>query len=118
MNTRQQFLQVSYNGRKLLEQHSLTDIGIWHIQGEDPNCDFGGSHYQPSLGYFEGTLDDIIDLAVVLPKFWNWGAGGSITKINVQTPATALLILATIEHKQKLIDELAVLNETLSGEHK
>lgn len=77
----QQFLET-YNGKKLLEKHSLKETGVWKIEGEDPNCDFGGHHYSPDLGTYEGMLEDIISLAVDIPSFWTWGAGGTITRLN------------------------------------
>ena len=78
-----QFTEVSYSGRELLSKHSLTETGQWQIRGEDPNCDFGGAHHQPDLGIVEGTLKDVIEYAVELKGFWQWGAGGTITKIRV-----------------------------------
>ena len=78
-----QFTEVSYSGRELLNKHSLTETGQWQIRGEDSNPDFGGAHYQPDLGIVEGTLKDVIEYAVELKGFWQWGAGGSITKIRV-----------------------------------
>ena len=47
------FLET-YGGRELTSKHSLEEYGIWKVEGEDPNCDFGGSHHQPNLGLFEG----------------------------------------------------------------
>jgi hypothetical protein len=73
----------TYSGKKLLEKHRLDEYGIWHVRGEDPNCDFGGHHYMPDLGVYEGELEDILTLVVELPQFWTWGAGGEITKRNV-----------------------------------
>lgn len=71
----------TYGGRTLLEQHNLDETGLWRIRGEDPNCDMGGSHIQPDLGYAEGTLRSVIEYAVDQPAFWQWGAGGTITKV-------------------------------------
>ena len=34
--------------------------GIWEARGEDPNCDLGGYHHTPLLGYFKGTLGDVM----------------------------------------------------------
>lgn len=89
-----QYTEVSYAGRKLLENHSLDETGYWKILGEDPNCDMGGHHYQPDLGTFEGRLHDIIMYGVTLPGFWQWGAGGdfkfvgnSIQKIDANSIA-------------------------------
>lgn len=39
---------------------------IWQILGEDPNCDFGGSHIQPTLGYVEGEYEDVLVYAQTL----------------------------------------------------
>jgi len=68
----------TYYGKNLLEKYSLDQEGLWQILGEDPNCDFGGYHYQPDLGIVEGKLRDVIDYAVELPGFWTWGGGGDI----------------------------------------
>jgi len=70
----------TYSYRQLLTKHKLTEVGIWKVRGEDSNCDFGGAHYMPELGVFEGKLEDIIAYAVTLSGFWQWGAGGDITK--------------------------------------
>ena len=61
----------------------MKDYGKWMIQGEDPNPDWGGSHHNPILGYVEGKLDNVINYAIALPRFWQWGGGGRITKINI-----------------------------------
>jgi len=74
-----EFLKT-YSGRKLLEEHSLDEEGTWEVKGEDPNCDFGGAHHEPHLGYFKGRLRDVIETAVELKGFWQWGGGGRIVK--------------------------------------
>lgn len=79
----EQYTKVSFSGRKLLDQHALDEVGVWEVRGEDPNCDLGGHHHQPYLGTFSGSLGSVISMAVELPDFWQWGAGGSITKITV-----------------------------------
>jgi hypothetical protein len=78
----QQFIGTSYSGRELLKKHSLNEYGIWEVRGEDPNCDLGGAHYQPKLGFFEGTLEQVIRKAVSIPGFYTWGGGGDIKKNN------------------------------------
>jgi hypothetical protein len=80
----EQWLRTSYSGKKLLEKHSLNETGTWRIRGEDPNCDFGGAHYQPDLGTVEGKLDDVIRYAVKLSGFYTWGSGGDITKVEIK----------------------------------
>lgn len=71
---------TTYAGKRLLEQHSLTEYGIWEVRGEDPNPDLGGPHHEPKLGKVEGKLEDVIRWAVAQPNFWQWGAGGSIKR--------------------------------------
>lgn len=79
----ERYLQT-YAGRELLKRHSLQDMGTWEVLGEDPNCDFGGHHYQPNLGIYEGTLKDVLELATEMKSFWTWGAGGTIRAVSVQ----------------------------------
>lgn len=69
----------------LMKKYRPEETGIWQIFGEDPNCDFGGCHSQPSLGFVEGALEDVIEYAVELPGFWQWGAGGDIRKLDKVT---------------------------------
>lgn len=73
--------RASYFYRDLVSKHQLSEEGLWQVNGEDPNCDMGGSHIQPYLGTFEGKLEDVVAHAVRLPGFWQWGAGGTITKV-------------------------------------
>ena len=85
LNTRHNSLYTrytsnSYEGTKLLQKHSLEQYGVWEVYGEDPNCDLGGSHYQPNLGKVECTLEKAIHWAVEQPGFWQWGGGGSIRR--------------------------------------
>ncbi|QNH71910.1 hypothetical protein P9VFCI_039 [Rhizobium phage P9VFCI] len=75
------FINNTYSGQRLLEKHHLDEPGTWKVEGEDPNCDMGGSHVCPHLGYFEGELEAVIRKAVTLSGFWNWGGGGRITKV-------------------------------------
>ena len=70
----------TYNGRNL--KHALSTYGLWRVRGEDPNCDMGGTHYEPDLGTYEGTLEEVIRYAVELPSFWQWGAGGRFEKVD------------------------------------
>lgn len=71
----------TYYGAKLLENYLLDTYGVWEVKGEDPNCDLGGPHSKPHLGYFEGKLEDVIKTAVNLKGFYSWGSGGEITKV-------------------------------------
>lgn len=71
----------TYYGPNLLEKYSLDTYGVWKVTGEDPNCELGGFHSNPLLGYFEGKLEDVIKTAVNLERFYSWGSGGEITKV-------------------------------------
>jgi hypothetical protein len=82
-NLYRKFILRTHHGEELLNRYSLKAEGLWVVEGEDPNCDLGGHHSCPVLGYFQGRLDDVIRKAVNLPKFWGWGYGGSITLLDV-----------------------------------
>lgn len=94
----------TYSGRSLLEKHSLDDVGMWQVRGEDPNCDMGGSHHMPEMGVYEGRLRDIIEMAVEMPRFWQWGAGGSFELISVKK-----VTADTAKRQRQLRDELTKL---------
>ena len=64
----------TYSGERLLKEHSLDKWGNWKIEGEDPNCDFGGFHHSPHLEYVYGPLRQVIKYAVGLECFWPLGA--------------------------------------------
>ncbi len=66
----------TYSGQQLLKKHSLSQVGIWEIRGEDSNCDLGGHHHQPKLGVVQGKLQDVIMFGCSLSGFWQWGGGG------------------------------------------
>jgi hypothetical protein len=76
---------TAYSGQQLLKKHRLEEKGVWRVEGEDPNCDFGGPHHRPHIGDFEGKLENVIEAAVMEKEFWTWGGGGTITKIEVKS---------------------------------
>lgn len=77
----EKFLNNSYTGKSLLEKYRLSTPGIWRIIGEgEPDFNAGPG---PVLGYLKGTLEQAIRYAVVQPRWFNWGSGGSIDKIEV-----------------------------------
>ena len=77
----QHFLNT-YSGRSLLCKHSLEEMGVWEVRGEDPNCDMGGYHHRPLLFRARGKLRDVIGEAVNYASFYTWGAGGEIVPYN------------------------------------
>lgn len=70
----------TFSGKNL--KYKMEEEGLWQVFGEDPNCDLGGSHHEPDLGFFSGKLKDVIATAVLLPNFWTWGGGGRIKKVS------------------------------------
>lgn len=104
----------TYAHKQLMKQHTLSEEGIWEIRGEDPNCDFGGSHYQPYLGTVNGKLLDVLKTAVNLPNFWTWGAGGTIKKINVVTINDLHKTASLHEEKEKLQKRIKEIEKELS----
>lgn len=81
----------TWSGKKLLEKHSLEEVNTWDIYGEDPNCDMGGYHSTPFLERVHGRLQDVIEYATQLPRFYQWGGGGDI-----------------VAHKQKNVKEIPI----------
>lgn len=71
----------TYTYGTLISKHTLSERGVWEVRGEDSNADFAGPHSNPYLGTYKGMLDDVIRTAVMLPGFWEWGAGGYIKKV-------------------------------------
>ena len=70
----------TYNGKNL--KYGMEEEGLWQVFGEDPNCDLGGPHHEPELGFFSGKFKDVLAMAVSLPAFWSWGGGGRIRKVS------------------------------------
>jgi hypothetical protein len=101
--------QVERARQRLMELHATSDEGIWSIHGEDPNCDLGGSHVEPHIETVEGRYGDIVDYALSLPDFFNWGHGGSIRKIEIKKKVDA----ATIGQRAELLKRRAELQAEL-----
>jgi len=106
-----QYTEVSYSGRKLKSR--LDEVGVWLVKGEDLNADFGGHHYQPVLGYFEGRLEDVIRHAVELPEFWTWGGGGDFEKIEIKKVEDMVEMINLNKEKAELEQRLEEINKKL-----
>ena len=95
--------------------------GTWHVRGEDPNCDLGGAHYMPSLGYLEGKLGEVIDYAMEMDRFWGWGWGGDVLEVK---PVKAKKVTAKshpnmdalTQQKQELEEKLAEVKRKIGVE--
>lgn len=98
----------TYSGKKLLQEHNLSEEGTWEVRGEDPNCDLGGSHHEPFLGIYSGRLEDVIRMAVELPGFWQWGGGGRIIPTGNKYRAKRVARVETAgERKVRILDDNA-----------
>ena len=88
-------------------KHSPDDYGVWQVKGEDPNCDMGGFHSQPSLGYFEGTFKDVCEHALTLHEFFQWGGGGDVIKASDDIKsATPIGNGGSQRHREEAINNL------------
>lgn len=96
---------------KLLSQRKdPCEVGIWHVKGEDPNCDFGGTYIQPTLRFAEGEYKHVVEYALELPRFFIWGNGGSIEKIEVITVDNM-----SVEKRKKLLQRKRELENELES---
>lgn len=81
---------------------TVDPFGIWQVFGEDPNCDFGGSHIEPTLGFFEGKRSEVLAYAKLLPKWITCGDGGRIKRINVtKVDKNKIIAHRTLQEEQK-----------------
>lgn len=79
------WLKNSYTGKRLSSKYDNDEYGLWVIYGEDSNCDFGGHHYEPELETVEGKFIDVVKHAVSIKRFFTWGSGGNIKKIEYKS---------------------------------
>lgn len=115
-NLFEQYLKT-YSGRELLKKYSFDTEGTWEIRGEDPNCDFGGHHHSPFLGVITGKLEDVIYYAVNLRGFWQWGAGGEITLLEIKAvPKMPESFKSQLTQKDKEREEKLALKKKLQQE--
>lgn len=70
---------------KLLAVYDPKAYGIWHVRGEGEGPSASDC---PSLGYFQGTYEQVVDIALKMPKFFTWGDGGTITYLKVKDATT------------------------------
>ena len=66
---------------RLLSKYPPTQSGMWKILGEDPNCDFGGSHHEPELEIVTGEYRNVVEYALCIKDFFSWGRGGRIVEV-------------------------------------
>lgn len=105
--------------KRLFEKYSPTTSGTWRIFGEDPNCDWGGSHHEPELEVVTGTYRNVVEYALTLPGFFAWGSGGRIALIpgdvkNIDKVMTNPRIKVLKTERDKLQGQLDKINEELT----
>jgi hypothetical protein len=70
--------------KRLAEKYKADEKGVWKIEGESVNPGYSGCYHQKSMTtYVEGTYKNVMEYALGFPKFFVWGAGGDITKIEI-----------------------------------
>lgn len=105
---------------RLLKDHPANEFGTWRILGEDPNCDLGGAHHEPELETVTGTYQNVVDYAITLRGFFQWGGGGRIVKMpnfhkNVDNIVNNPKIKALEVEREKLQARLKEIEKELKG---
>jgi len=103
----------TYIGKRI-SKADLNKVAVWEILGADPNCDFGGLHHRPYLGTVQGKLRDVIEYAVELPGFWQWGGGGDFKEVKIQTVSDMAQKANLLKEKADLEARLAEINKSLN----
>lgn len=100
---------------RLLKAHPADEEGVWEIRGEDDNTSLAGSHIEPLLATVEGRYGDVVEQAVRLPRFFSWGSGGSVRKVQRKVLGIdGLRQLRDLhERRRKLADELEQLDREI-----
>lgn len=96
--------------KRFFEKYNPDEHGIWEIYGEDPNCDFGGHHHNPFLGVVEGFAKDVVEYAMDLRGFWQWGSGGYLKK---RTETVKKITPGYNQRKNELLRQKADLDKKL-----
>lgn len=99
--------------QRLLSEHDPESEGLWKILGEDPNCDMGGFHSNPDLGMVTGRYKDVVEYALTIPAFIQWGYGGKIAPA-VDRNIKKIPKGFTVESLKSLIDRKALLKKELA----
>jgi hypothetical protein len=96
-----QYTTISWSGKRLVAEHPLHTRGVWKITGENPMDGAGGMGCGAGaeLGIVEGILEDVINYALTLDRFWQ----GDIKFI-----ATVIPIVDTgfITRREELLEEI------------
>lgn len=97
-------------------KNKFSEYGIWEVKGEDTNPDYGGTHYQEVLGYFEGKLEHVFYYAINLPGFFCWGSGGDfkLIKITKITDRDSKEFINLIVRRDKLRKEIDILKDKIN----
>jgi len=77
----------------------------------------------PVLGHYQGTLNEVIDIAVNHSRFWQWGGGGDIQLIAVESAKEvadrvrqrAALVEKVGAKRADIMDQIAELQQKLKA---
>jgi hypothetical protein len=93
------------------ENYNNAEYGVWVAHGEDPNCDFGGYHHNPILGYYEGKYIDVLEYCRNLKGWSTWGSGGYLEKYIA--PTIIKINDKSLKRKQELLTEKEKLEQRI-----
>lgn len=74
---------MTYRGKRLLEQHSSDEYGVWKVVSETDDPGPGGGR-GTDMGLVEGRFEDVLRWATAQNGFWSWGSGGEIRKVDIK----------------------------------
>ena len=99
--------------KELVKKHNLTESGTWVVWSENQTLETYIAPNYKFLGVYSGTLKFVIEVAVTLPEFWNFGEGGWIQKVDVVnvTAQTAVIRRNRQKRMAQLVEELDKLKE-------
>lgn len=60
------------------------EYGFWHVTGECSNSEGPGPYIYPLVGFYKGFYKDVVKAAHSHPKFFTYGRGGRIRKIEFE----------------------------------
>jgi len=93
--------KIRHARERLSKEYPGDQYDTWHITGEDPNCDLGGPHHNPHLGYIKGRYSKVLEKALTLGGFFQWGDGGYIKPVEAENINGIVEDLSELEELEK-----------------
>ena len=106
MSTLRDRFEKSTRYKRLLKHHSLDEVGVWLTA---PLAD------GTSASYFSGRLDDVIDLVMEMPEFWDGNECGWIELVRIVTveDAVTALINERLAERERLQAEIDKIDDEI-----